>query len=86
MSSMQGVKDSCVFSSDVSGVRFAGFEAAAIAIGARLGASLKHPIPMKLLEDAVKSKAVPEKTVMKVYKRGMLDLLAYDNSPHPTTV
>ena len=57
-------------------------------VGASIPASLRHPNPMALLHDVLKSKAmqaVRKIEVLGVFKRARLDPLA-DASPHPTTV
>ena len=84
MAHRQGKMDSCVFSSAASGLMFAGHEAAARVVSERIKASLKHPNPVALLHDTIKSKAVPME-VERFYKRGGFDPLA-DVSDRPTTV
>ena len=86
VSSRQGRINSCVFSSAESGIRFGKFDEAALVIHDHIKTSLKHPDPMTLLHDLVKSKAVLGLTVMKCYRTGGLDLINYDRWPYPTTV
>ena len=84
----QGRRDSCVFSSAASALAHLGEAAAAAVVGASIPASLRHPNPMALLHDVLKSKAmqaVRKMEVLGVFKRARLDPLA-DASPHPTTV
>ena len=69
-----------------SGIRFGKFDEAALVIHNHIKTSLKHPDPMTLLHDLVKSKAVLGLTVMKCYRTGGLDLINYDRWPYPTTV
>ena len=84
----QGRRDSCVFCSAASALAHLGEAAAAAVVGASIPASLRHPNPMALLHDVLKSKAmqaVRKMEVLGVFKRARLDPLA-DASPHPTTV
>ena len=81
----QGRKDSCVFSSAASALFHLGETKAARIVAARIPVSLKHNDPMTLLHDVLKSKEVKTVEVVKVFKRGQLDLLN-EESPDPTTV
>ena len=80
----QGRMDSCVLSSAASALVFVGETRAALALAARIPASLAHDSPMMLLHDELNSTRFKTVEVMEVFKRGQLDLMR--ESPYPTTV
>ena len=75
-----------MLSSAASALVFVGETKAALAVAARIPISLAHDNPMALLHDVLNSKQVKTVKVVEVFKRGRLDLLSGDPSPHPTTV
>ena len=81
---MQGEKDSCVFSSAVSGLAFIGDDDAADMLKSKIEESVDHGNPMQLLYDIASSKEMRGYTAQK-FKRGKLNPLA-DISLHPTVL
>jgi hypothetical protein len=87
MSSRQGRKDSCVFSSVESEVLFLGsYKKATCAIYHQINLSLQHPNPVTLLHLTVKLKTLPGLTAIKIFKQGHLDHIACDGWPYPAAV